>query len=63
MDSDQSAGDEQRQQFAKQGGEALDLDNDGFNDSEDVDEEEDDPQEIMKAQQNNKKNEADKPAG
>lgn len=39
---------EQREQFAKQGGEALNLDGD-FNDSEEVDEEdEDDPQEMMK---------------
>ena len=42
MDSDQSDDNEQEQdQFAKQGGEALDLDGD-FQDSEDVDEEEDD---------------------
>lgn len=44
-----SAG-EERDHFAKAGGEALDLDAQNFNDSEDVDEEEDDPQEMMKAQ-------------
>jgi len=49
MDSDQSAGDEQRDHFEKKGGEVLNLDNEGFNDSEDVDEEEDDPQEMMNA--------------
>ena len=43
MDSDRSEGEEQRQHFAKKGGEALNLDNENFNDSEDVDEEEDDP--------------------
>ena len=48
MESDHSEGDEEREQFAKQGGEALALDGD-FNDSEYVDEEEDDPQEMMKA--------------
>lgn len=63
MDSDRSEGEEQRENFAKKGGEALNLDNDNFNDSEDVDEEEDDPQEMMKAQQNNKLGSGDKPGG
>ena len=48
MDSDDANPD-----FAKQGGQALEMmDGEGFHDSEDVDEEEDeDPQELMKAAQ------------
>jgi hypothetical protein len=52
MDSDEEDDQiDQRDEFAKYGGEALDLDGD-FQDSEDVDEEEDednDPGEMMRA--------------
>ena len=49
MDSDED--NQQNQEFAKNGGQALDMmAGEGFQDSEDVDEEEDeDPQEMMKA--------------
>jgi len=53
MDSDEEEDQmDQRDEFAKQGGEALDLDGD-FQDSEDVDEEEEDndPSEMMRAAQ------------
>ena len=52
MESDNSDNIEERDQFANHGGDALNFDADGLQDSEDVDEEEDeDPQEDMRQEQ------------
>ena len=52
MESDNSDNIEERDQFANHGGDALNFDADGLQDSEDVDEEEDeDPQENMRQEQ------------
>ena len=42
MDSDNSENIEERDQFANNGGDALNFDNEGMQDSEDVDEEDED---------------------
>ena len=56
MDSDNSENIEQRDQFANNGGDALNFDNEGMQDSEDVDEEDEDedPQQNMRQQESRK---------
>ena len=49
MDSDNSDNIEQRDQFANNGGDALNFDNEGMQDSEDVDEEDEDENLQQKA--------------
>lgn len=49
MDSDNSENIEQRDQFANNGGDALNFDNEGMQDSEDVDEEDEDENLQQKA--------------
>ena len=51
MESDNSDNIEERDQFANNGGDALNFDADGLQDSEDVDEEDEDDQPEMRQEQ------------